>query len=121
MEFKLKEIAIIAGVAGVGYYLYKKMKKTTPDGAVSGKVTTNKVGPSGKQQSAQATYPSGYSENDYVRNPSGDGTVYMLKRGEKLPITLAWWQANAGLDWSSVKDMGAALLMDIPTGNTLDA
>ena len=114
MEFKIREIAIIAGVAGLGYYLYKKMKKP----AVADKVTTNKV----KSQAAAAPlYPDGYAENDYVRNPSGDGTVYMLKRGQKLPITLAWWQANAGLDWGSVKDMGAGLLMDIPTGNTLDA
>ena len=120
MEFKLKEIAIIAGVAGVGYYLYKKMKKPAA-GAVTDKVTTNKVKSQSTQLAQAPLYPSGYSENDYVRNPSGDGTVYMLKRGEKLPITLAWWQANAGLDWGSVKEMGAPLLMDIPTGNTLDA
>jgi hypothetical protein len=121
MEFKLKEIAMIAGVAALGYYVYTKMKKSTT-GAVKDKVSTNKVKPNAVNPNpAAALYPAGYAENDYVRNPSGDGTVYMLKRGQKLPITLAWWQANAGLDWGSVKDMGAGLLMDIPTGNTLDA
>lgn len=121
MEFKLREIAIIAGVAGLGYYLYKKMKKPVA-GAVTDKVTTNKVkSQAAAEKAAAPLYPDGYAENDYVRNPSGDGTVYMLKRGQKLPITLAWWQANAALDWGSVKDMGAGLLMDIPTGNTLDA
>ena len=115
MEQNTKLIIAAVGLGGLGFFLYKKgyfgkKSATMPNSAIAPTKTT--IAP---------TYPSGYAENDYVRNPSGDGTVFMLKRGQKLPITLKWWQANAGLDWDSVKSMSAPLLMDIPTGTVLDA
>jgi hypothetical protein len=116
MEQNTKIIIAAVALGGLGYFLYKK--------GLFGKkaVQTMPSSPIAPTKTASAPiYPSGYSENDYVRNPSGDGTVFMLKRGQKLPITLKWWQANAGLDWDSVKSMSAPLLMDIPTGTVLDA
>jgi hypothetical protein len=115
MEKNTKLIIGVVGLGGLGYYLYKKgffgkKQATMPNSAIDSTKTT-----------LAPTYPSGFSENDYVRNPSGDGTVFMLKRGQKLPITYAWWMANAKNDWDSVKEMSAQLLMDIPTGTVLDA
>jgi hypothetical protein len=115
MEKNTKLIIGVVGLGGLGYYLYKKgffgkKQATMPNAAITPTKTT-----------LAPTYPSGFSENDYVKNPSGDGTVFMLKRGQKLPITYAWWMANAKNDWDSVKMMSAPLLMDIPTGTVLDA
>ncbi len=115
MEQNTKLVIAAVGLGGLGYFLYKK-------GYFGNKSTTEEMPMMPKEVAPKApVYPSGYSENDYVKNPSGDGTVYMLKRGQKLPITYAWWMANAKLDWDSVKMMSAQLLMDIPTGNVLDA
>ena len=114
MEKNTKLIIGVLGLSGLGYYLYKK-------GYFSKNSATIADTPVASTKTTTPTYPSGYAENDYVRNPSGDGTVYMLKRGQKLPITYAWWMANEKLNWDSVKEMSAPLLMDIPTGTVLDA
>lgn len=117
MEQNTKIIIAAVGLGGLGYFLYKRGffgKKATDMPSSPSPIAPTKT-------TLAPTYPSGYKENDYVRNPSGDGTVFMLKRGQKLPITLKWWQSNAGLDWDSVKSISAPLLMDIPTGNVLDA
>ena len=114
MEQNTKIIIAAIGLGGLGFFLYKK-------GLFVKKAADMPSSPITPTKTTSSSYPSGYSENDYVRNPSGDGTVFMLKRGQKLPITLKWWQANAGLDWDSVKSMSAPLLIDIPTGTVLDA
>ena len=114
MEQNTKLIVAAIGLGGLGYFLYKKgffAKAQTPLAPVAPVA----------EKPAAPLYPSGYSELDYVKNPSGDGTVFMLKNGQKLPITYAWWMANAKLDWDKVKEMSAGLLMDIPTGTVLDA
>ena len=125
MENKTKLIIGGIAVAGLGYYLYKKgffaKKTTTPLETTTTTSTSTTPTPKTTTKVVAPQYPSGYVENDYVRNPSGDGTVYMLHKGQKLPITYAWWMVNAKNDWDKVKDMSAALLMDIPTGNVLDA
>jgi hypothetical protein len=114
---KNTKIVIAIGVAGLAYFLYKKgyFAKANVAEVTPIDVTPIEVKP------LAPVYPSGYVENDYVRNPSGDGTVYMLHKGQKLPITYAWMLANAKNDWGLVKDMSAGLLLDIPTGNVLDA
>jgi len=112
MEQNTKLIVAAIGLGGLGYFLYKKGFFAKSEEAPEAQVATKPAAP---------LYPSGYSELDYVKNPSGDGTVFMLKKGQKLPITYAWWMANAKLDWDKVKDMNAGLLMDIPTGTVLDA
>jgi hypothetical protein len=109
---KNTKIVIAIGIAGLAYFLYKK--------GYFSKANVAEVTPIGVTPLAPV-YPSGYVENDYVRNPSGDGTVYMLHKGQKLPITYAWMLANAKNDWGLVKDINAGLLLDIPTGNVLDA
>jgi hypothetical protein len=121
MEQNTKIIIAAVALGGLGYFLYKKGLFGTK-AVAQPIVTPTKIVTTTKTTPPPApVYPAGFSENDYVKNPSGDGTVYMLKRGQKLPITYAWWMANAKLDWDSVKMMSAPLLMDIPTGNTLDA
>jgi hypothetical protein len=131
MEQNTKLIVAAVGLGGLGYFLYKKgffgqamatapVAPIAPAAPVAPTSTTTKTTPAAPAAPVY-TYPTGYSELDYVRNPSGDGTVFMLKKGQKLPITYAWWMANAKLDWDKVKDMNAGLLMDIPTGTVLDA
>lgn len=117
MEQNTKLVVAAIGLGGLGYFLYKKGFF----GKSAEVVSETELAPAAPAAPAAPVYPSGYSENDYVRNPSGDGTVFMLKRGQKLPITYAWWMANAKNDWDKVKDMSAPLLMDIPTGTVLDA
>lgn len=128
MEQNTKLVVAAIGLGGLGYFLYKKgffgnaavaapIAPVAPAAPIAPTTTTKPATP----VAPIYTYPSGYAELDYVRNPSGDGTVFMLKKGQKLPITYAWWMANAKLDWDKVKDMNAGLLMDIPTGTVLDA
>jgi hypothetical protein len=125
MENNTKLIIGGIAVAGLGYYLYKKgffaKKPSVAETAQTTTSTTPVVKTTPVAKVVTPLYPSGYGENDYVRNPSGDGTVFMLHKGQKLPITYAWWMANAKNDWGKVKDISAPLLMDIPTGNVLDA
>ena len=92
MEQNTKLIIAAVGLGGLGFFLYKKglfgAKAVAPEMAQptltpTKTITTTKAAPA-------PVYPTGFSENDYVKNPSGDGTVYMLKRGQKLPITYAF-------------------------------
>jgi hypothetical protein len=122
MEQNTKIIIAAVGLGGLGYFLYKKGlfgKSAVMPKELEVSTTPRTINTPSKP--IAQVYPSGYSEYDYVRNPSGDGTVYMLKKGQKLPLTYNWMIANAIKDWNKVKDMGAGLLMDIPTGTVLDA
>jgi hypothetical protein len=59
-----------------------------------------------------------------VRLKDGDAvkgvpeTVYVLKGGEKHPVTGAWWFYNFGQDWSNVINVTDETLGFIPTGST---
>jgi hypothetical protein len=59
-----------------------------------------------------------------VRLKDGDAvkgvpeTVYVLKDGEKHPVTGAWWFYNFGQDWSNVINVTDETLGFIPTGST---
>lgn len=45
-------------------------------------------------------------------------TVYVLKGGEKHPVSGAWWFYNFGQDWSNVINVTDETLAFIPTGST---
>ena len=45
-------------------------------------------------------------------------TVYVLKDGEKHPVTGTWWFYNYGQDWSNVINVTDETLDYIKTGNT---
>jgi hypothetical protein len=59
-----------------------------------------------------------------VRLKDGDAvkgvpeTVYVLKDGEKHPVTGTWWFYNFGQDWSNVINVTDETLGFIPTGST---
>jgi FlaA1/EpsC-like NDP-sugar epimerase len=68
MEIKLKEIAIIGGVAALGFYLYKKMKKPTAGKPVA--TTTNRK----KSSSSVVENLPVVDESPTIVLPSTDGT-----------------------------------------------
>lgn len=63
-------------------------------------------------------YPAGLSEGDYVKFGTA-ADVYLLNNGKKLPITKAWWDANAWDQWGRVKFAQPADGLNIPTGPVL--
>ena len=63
-------------------------------------------------------YPAGLQEGDYVKFGTA-ADVYLLNNGKKLPITKAWWDANAWDQWGRVKFAQPADGLNIPTGPVL--
>lgn len=63
-------------------------------------------------------YPAGLKEGDYVKFGT-DATVYLLNNGQKLPITKAWWDANAWDQWGRVVFAQPVDGLNIPTGQVL--
>jgi hypothetical protein len=149
MEIKLKEIAIIGGVAALGYYLYKKMKKPAAGTPVAANRKKSSSLPVVNEtpivdESPTIVLPStDGTENQYpiaavvtssqegrqptgvkVRLKDGDAVkgvpedVYVLKGGEKHPVTGTWWFYNYGQDWSNVINVTDETLAFIPTGST---
>ena len=64
------------------------------------------------------TNPAGLMDGDYVKFGT-DATVYMVFKGQKLPLSEAWWNANAWDKWDTVKFLSPAVGLELPTGNTL--
>jgi hypothetical protein len=116
MEIKLKEIAIIGGVAALGYYLYTKMKKPT---SAAKKTSVGKA-------AVPYKYPMGIGKDgstfelkdgDYVAN--GEETAYLLN-GELRPITAAYAAKFAYGTWDRTKILDNAVYISIPRGAVLD-
>ena len=63
-------------------------------------------------------YPAGLQEGDYVKFGTA-ADVYLLNNGKKLPITKAWWDANAWEQWGRVKFAQPVDGLNIPTGPVL--
>ena len=63
-------------------------------------------------------YPAGLQEGDYVKFGTA-ADVYLLNNGKKLPITKAWWDANAWDQWGRVKFAQPVDGLNIPTGPVL--
>ena len=126
MEQNTKIIIAAIGLGGLGYFLYKKglfgkKAATMPDSPIMPTSTTTKtsntvvVAPSSTKT---YVYPAGLVEGDYVKFGTA-ADVYLLHNGQKLPITKAWWDANAWDKWDTVKFLAPAVALDIPTGVVL--
>jgi hypothetical protein len=126
MEQNTKIIIAAVGLGGLGFFLYKKGlfgKKTAtmPNSPIMPTSTTTKtsntvvVAPSSTKT---YIYPAGLVEGDYVKFGTA-ADVYLLHNGQKLPITKAWWDANAWDKWDTVKFLAPAVALDIPTGVVL--
>lgn len=126
MEKNTKIIIAAVGLGGLGFFLYKKglfgnKAATMPNSPIMPTSTTTKT--SNTVVVAPATtktyvYPAGLKEGDYVKF-GAEATVYLLHNGQKLPITKAWWDANAWDKWDTVKMNAPADGLDIPTGSVL--
>jgi hypothetical protein len=137
MELKAKSIIIYAAAAVGAYYIYQKYFKkgsksdtpaTSSTKAAEAPIflpstdgTTNKY-PIGAvvTSSQEGRQPTGQK----VRLKDGDAvkgvseTVYVLKDGEKHPVTGTWWFYNFGQDWSNLINVTDETLDYIKTGNT---
>ena len=145
MEQNTKLIIAAVGLGGLGYFLYKKglfAQKTIAEVAQEVKkdvvdvVTPTPTQPPIVLPSTDGTvnqYPIAavVTSSQEGRQPTGqkvrlkDGdpikgvpeTVYVLKDGEKHPVTGTWWFYNYGQDWSNVINVTDETLAFIPTGS----
>jgi hypothetical protein len=146
MEQNTKLVIAAVGLGGSGYFLYKKglfAQKTIAEVAQEVKkdvvevVTPTPTQPPIVLPSTDGTvnqYPIAavVTSSQEGRQPTGqkvrlkDGdpikgvpeTVYVLKDGEKHPVTGTWWFYNYGQDWSNVINVTDETLDYIKTGNT---
>jgi hypothetical protein len=147
MEQNTKLIIAAVGLGGLGFFLYKKGlfgKKTVAEVAQEVKKdVVDVVKPAPTPQPPIVLPSTDGTVNQYPiaavvtssqegRQPTGqkvrlkDGdavkgvpeTVYVLKDGEKHPVSGAWWFYNFGQDWSNVINVTDETLGFIPTGST---
>jgi hypothetical protein len=146
MEQNTKIIIAAVGLGGLGYFLYKKglfgkkstmMPNTMMPNTMMPNVVTKSTEPPIVLPSTDGTvnqYPIAavVTSSQEGRQPTGqkvrlkDGDavkgvpemVYVLKGGEKHPVTAAWWFYNFGQDWSNLINVTDETLGFIPTGST---
>jgi hypothetical protein len=142
MEQNTKIIIAAIGLGGLGYFLYKKglfgkNAATMPNLPIMPNVVTKPTEPPIVLPSTDGTanqYPIAavVTSSQEGRQPTGqkvrlkDGdavkgvpeTVYVLKGGEKHPVSGAWWFYNFGQDWSNLINVTDETLGFIPTGST---
>lgn len=107
-----KTLLLIGGAAVAVWYFF--LRKKTSSTLVTAPAPTKAT----VIQAKTYELPTGLSEGDYVKFGT-DATVYLIHKGQKLPITEAWWNANAWDKWDTVKFLAPSVGLDIPTGNTL--
>jgi len=140
MEKSTKLIIAVVGLGGLGFFLYKKglfgkkstmMPNTTPN-VVTKPTEAPIVLPSTDGTVNQYPIAAVVTSSQEGRQPTGvkvrlkDGdavkgvpeTVYVLKDGEKHPVTGTWWFYNFGQDFSNVINVTDETLGFIPTGST---
>ena len=140
MEIKAKSI-IIYGAAAVGaYYIYQKYfkKGSTPAKLDTTTKSSTKVAeasiflPSTDGTTNQYPIAAVVTSSQEGRQPTGqkvrlkDGdavkgvseSVYVLKDGEKHPVTGTWWFYNFGQDYSNLINVTDETLDYIKTGST---
>ena len=124
-----KILAIALGGAAVYYFFLRK--KTAPATMLPAAAVVNTSLPKLTPVIAEPervvvvpesekvfVYPAGLQEGDYVKFGTA-ADVYLLNNGKKLPITRAWWEANAWDQWGRVKFAQPADGLNIPTGPVL--
>jgi hypothetical protein len=139
MEKNTKIIIAAVGLGGLGYFLYKKglfgnkAVQTMPTSSVLPTKTKEApiVLPSTDGTVNQYPIAAVVTSSQEGRQPTGqkvrlkDGdavkgvpeTVYVLKGGEKHPVSEAWWFYNFGQDWSNLINVTDTTLGFIPTGS----
>jgi hypothetical protein len=137
MEQNTKIIIAAVGLGGLGYFLYKKglfgNKSTMPNTMMPNVATQPPIVlPSTDGTVNQYPIAAVVTSSQEGRQPTGqkvrlkDGDavkgvpemVYVLKGGEKHPVTAAWWFYNYGQDWSNLINVTDETLGFIPTGST---
>ena len=118
MKKNLLAIAL-GGVAVYYFFLRKKTATATmlPAASVVSSSLPEKVVVVPESQKV-FVYPAGLQEGDYVKFGTA-ADVYLLNNGKKLPITEAWWLANAWDQWGRVKFAQPVDGLNIPTGPVL--
>ena len=125
---KSTKILVALGLGALAYWYFNKKKATKPTTALktteplpTSDGTTHKY-PVGAILSSNQTgnVPTG----EKVQLKEGDAikgipeTVYVLKDGEKHPVTGKWWIYNYGEDWSNLIQLSDTTVDLIPTGAT---
>jgi hypothetical protein len=129
-----KSTKIILGVLLVGgIYWYWLKKKGTPISTMPNDKKTDSAPPPTSDGTTN-TYPKGatLSSNKTGNAPTGQvvqlkegdaikgipETVYILKNGEKHPVTGTWWVYNYGENWDNIIQLSNTTVDLIPTGAT---
>lgn len=146
MEKSTKLILAALGLGGVGFLLYKKglftnksvtqvaaeVKKDIADVVTKTPIEAPIVLPTTDGTTNQYPIAVVVTSSQEGRQPTGekrrlkDGdpvkgvpeTVYVLKGGEKHPVSGNWWFYNFGQDWSNIINITDETLAMIPTGST---
>lgn len=105
-----KNYLLIGGAALAVWYFFLRKKSTTQ--------TVMQMPKQAAVMQPKPTNPAGLMDGDYVKFGT-DATVYMVFKGQKLPLTEAWWNANAWDKWDTVKFLSPAVGLELPTGNAL--
>ena len=133
MEENKKTIWVVLGLGVVGLYLFMKNKATAAVKTSPKPETPAKPLPKPTTDGTTNLYPVGVilTSNQLgnvntgvkVQLKEGDAikgipeTVYILKGGEKHPVTEKWWFFNYGEDWSNVIQLSNTTVDMIPTGS----
>jgi hypothetical protein len=104
-----KNYLLIGGAVLAVYYFFLRKKTTSPTMTMPRQAAVIQPKP---------VNPAGLMDGDYVKFGT-DATVYMIFKGQKLPLSEAWWNANAWDKWDTVKFLSPAVALELPTGNTL--
>lgn len=136
MEQNTKLIIAAVGLGGLGFFLYKKglfgKKSTMMPNVVTKSTEPPIVLPSTDGTVNQYPIAAVVTSSQEGRQPTGqkvrlkDGDavkgvkedVYVLKGGEKHPVTGTWWFYNYGQDWSNLINVTDETLDYIKTGST---
>jgi hypothetical protein len=107
----MKKNYLLIGGAAIAVWYFFLRKKTQTKAPMPMPVQAAVIQP-------KPVNPAGLMDGDYVKFGT-DATVYMIFKGQKLPLTEAWWNANAWDKWDTVKFLSPAVALELPTGNTL--
>jgi hypothetical protein len=108
-----KNYLLIGGAALAVWYFFLRKKTSSPVMQMPKQAAIMQPKPEPKPIN-----PAGLNDGDYVKFGT-DATVYMVFKGQKLPLTEAWWNANAWDKWDTVKFLSPAVGLELPTGNAL--
>jgi hypothetical protein len=119
---KNTKIILAIGIAGLVYFLYKKglskkentsMLLPTESGTLN-KYPVAMIVTSSQEGRRETGKKVQLKDGDAVKGV--EETIFVLKGGEKHPVTQAWWIYNVGEDYSNVINITNTTLDLIPNG-----